>query len=280
MEVKEVFLRQILNPTSIDLGEYVINPFKGCEYSCLYCYAQFNKVAQKDGRPWGSYVDARINAPLLLEKEVLYNKPKNVLLGSITECFQPLEAKYKITKKCLEVLNLYKIKFSILTRSPLVLDYIDLLKQGMCESIYFTINSYDQKLKDLLEPKSPSFQSRIETVKKLKENGINVTPYFSPVLPFVSDIKGAFNLITNIEELDFEGLNFNLGNIENVVAKITTVYPELKEKYDKLLNNNGFYNETWRQIKEDIQIESKFCKIRSDIYIHGRKSYFENKYAK
>ena len=102
IEFREVKIKQILNPTSIGLGEYVINPFMGCEYSCLYCYVRSNKVISKRLGEWGKYVDIRINAPELLEKEIASKKPKCLLLGSTTDCFQPIERQYMVTKSILD----------------------------------------------------------------------------------------------------------------------------------------------------------------------------------
>ncbi|MBN1621274.1 MAG: radical SAM protein [Endomicrobiales bacterium] len=280
MEISIVGITRILNPTSIDLGEYVINPYKGCEFSCLYCYARYNKSVQKDKRPWGTYVDVRINSPQLLEKELFIRKPKKVLLGSITECFQPVEKEYQVTKRILEILNLGKIHYSILTRSPIIAEYLDLLKEGFCDSIYFTVNNYNEKLKKLLEPKSPSFEERKQAILALSKSGINVIPYFSPLLPFVSDIKEAFRDFKEFKEIDFEGLNFNLGNIRKITEIIGSVYPELKPKYNKLPDDPVFYNKTWKTIKDEIELHAKQYRIRYDIYLHGLKDYFSNKYSK
>ncbi|MBI4650883.1 radical SAM protein, partial [Candidatus Desantisbacteria bacterium] len=73
-EINEVEIQRILNPTSINLGEYVINPYMGCEYSCLYCYVKSNRIMSKKGKAWGTFLDVRINAPLLLEKELKANR--------------------------------------------------------------------------------------------------------------------------------------------------------------------------------------------------------------
>ena len=129
-QFKEVKIKRILNPTSIDLGEYVINPFMGCEFACLYCYVRSNRVVSRKGKAWGEFVDVRVNAPDLLEKELIVRKPKVVLLGSTTECFQPIERRYAVTSKVLGILNKYKVYYIILTRSPDIINYMPLLKAG------------------------------------------------------------------------------------------------------------------------------------------------------
>lgn len=278
MDTREVKVKRILNPTSIDLGEYVINPFRGCEYACLYCYVRCNKVTERDKRQWGEYVDVRLNAPELLEKELSVRKPKRVLLGSTTECFQPSEANYRITYKILEILNSHKVRYNILTRSPLILDYISLLKNGLCESIYFTVNSYNNDLKNLLEPKSASFDARANTVVKLIEEKVPVIPYVSPLLPHITELEHIFAVFHKAEKIEFEGLNFNLGNIEAVLEAVGAAYPALGDIYRKMAVDVTYYDRAWESIKKDIMKYAIKSKKSTNAYIHKLYAYFNNKY--
>ncbi len=280
MIINETKITRILNPTSIDLGDYVINPYKGCSYGCLYCYVRFNKVTLKDPRNWGEYVDVRVNAPELLEKEIAKQKPKRVLLGSTTECFQPIEKEYGLTRKILQILNEKGVYFSILTRSPLITEYIDLLKGGFCESVYFTVNSYVRELKDIFEPKSPSFESRVEAVKLLLEAKLPVIPYFSPILPLVSDYTAAFEKFPGAKRIDFEGLNFNLGNINKIIDLILQFDPKLGRIYKRLCAENDFYDTYWGNVKKDIGKEAVKFKKDHNVYIHSLSGYFENSYGR
>nr|MBU1328090.1 hypothetical protein [Candidatus Omnitrophota bacterium] len=278
-EFKEVKISRILNPTSIDLGEYVINPFMGCEYSCLYCYVRSNKVISKRLGKWGEYVDIRINAPVLLEKEIISKKPKCVLLGSTTDCFQPVENKYKITSRMLEILNKHRVYYNILTRSPNIVEYIDLLKQGFCKKIYFTINNITSELKNKLEPKSPGFELRFKAINKMLDENISVVPYFSPILPWLSNFKDIFTLFPKSDSVEFEGLNMNLVNITDIISGITSLYPDLKTKYEKLLHDKTFYDSFWASVKKDIIKEVISAKKNYNVYIHNFGNYFNNKYT-
>jgi DNA repair photolyase len=278
-EFKPVKISRILNPTSIGLGEYVINPYMGCEYSCLYCYVRRNKVISRKKEPWGTYVDIRVNAPKLLEKEILLKRPSCVLLGSTTECFQPIEKKYKITKKILEVLNRYGVYYSILTRSTYAQEYIDLLSKGFCKSIYFTINKMAEPLKMKLEPKSPPYEERVKAIYKLLDSGIDVVPYFSPLLPWVSDFKSSFAKFPNIKSVEFEGLNFRVINIKNIIGVVSSVYPRLKPGYERLARDKDYYGRFWQEIKKSIKEEAIKAKKYYNIYIHPFGSYFTNAYT-
>lgn len=278
VEFNEVKISRILNPTAIDLGEYVINPFMGCEFSCLYCYVRSNRVVSRKNKPWGDYVDIRVNAPQLLEKELLLRKPKQVLLGSTTECFQPMERKYRVTQRILEILNQHKVYYVILSRSPYILDYIQLLKQGFCKKIYFSINNYSQDFKLCLEPKSPAFALRDEAVMVLLKERITVVPYFSPILPWVSDISAVFNKFPLAEGIEFECLNFRLNNILDIINNISGIEPSLQEKYEAMLKDKVFYTRVWQDIEQDIQILAKKAKKSYNIYVHSFDDYFKNTY--
>ncbi len=278
-QINEVKIKRILNPTSIDLGEYVINPYMGCELSCLYCYVRSNRVVSRKNKPWGEYVDVRINAPEALEKELLSKKPRVVLLGSTTECFQPAERKYQLTKKVLEILNNLKIDYVILTRSPYILNYLYLLKEGFCRKIYFTVNNFVSKFKDQLEPKSPQFNLRTQAVNTLLEEDLPVVPYFSPLLPWISDFKDIFFKFPKAGSIEFECLNFRLKNIDLIIDKIGVVAPQVSANYKKMLNDRIFYAWVWKKIKQEITQKANDANKSFSIYIHNFGNYFENSYT-
>ena len=281
VETNEVNIQRILNPTAIDLGEYVINPFMGCEFACLYCYVRSNRVISKRHKPWGEFVDVRINAPDLLEKELKLKKPKVVLLGSTTECFQPTEQKYQITKKMLEILNNHGVYYVILSRSPYIVNYISLLNKGFCRKIYFTINNMPIPFKQKLEPKTPGFESRIEAINTLLDEKIPVIPYFSPVLPWISDYNDIFTKLDTIDSIEFECLNFNLKNISEIIAKIAEIDPVLADKYLKMFNDKAFYTYIFNGIRRNITEKAKALTNNADIDIHLHQfgNYFENRYS-
>jgi DNA repair photolyase len=236
-------------------------------------------VVSRKNKRWGEYVDVRINAPELLEKEITVKNPKTVLLGSTTECFQPIEKKCRVTERILEILNKHKIHYVILTRSPHILDYIHLLKEGFCKEIYFTINKFNIEFKERLEPKSPPLNLRTEAVNLLLEEGLPVVPYFSPLLPWVSDIKDVFLRFAKAPAVEFECLNFRLNNINEIIDTIASVDLSLRPKYERMLNDRVFYALTWRDIKDEIMQQAKEVKKGYNIYIHDFGKYFKNTYS-
>ena len=143
LKIKKIRAKSILNKSKLPKSDYAINPYSGCSFGCSYCYADFTKrFTGHSNDNWGKYVDVKINAPELLDKELsllikrIENKREKegvvILLSSVTDPYQGIEAKYKITRKCLRIAsklnetNSKLVNWSILTKSPLVTRDIDL----------------------------------------------------------------------------------------------------------------------------------------------------------
>ncbi len=278
MDISYIPTERALNPTSIDLGEYVINPYRGCSYGCIYCYVPYNKSIMRMNKKWGSFVGVRNELPEVLEKEIDIKKPTNVLIGSTCESFMPIERKYNITKRILEILNRKGVYFSILTRSPLIADYVDLLKEGYCKSIYFTTNNYSDDIKNLLEPETPRFEDRNKTILCLKNNSINVIPYISPFIPELTNIDMLLDVFDFLPEINFEALNFNLGSIDKIIALLSKADNELGQTLNRMKNDALFYETIWCDFKKEIQVSAQKRNIKQIFYLHELNAYFENKY--
>ena len=137
-EIKEIEAKSILSPSRLKDADYDFscNPYTGCRFGCVYCYASFMaRYVGKNVSDWGEFVYAKVNAPELLEKEVNklkdLGKGKVIWFSSVTDPYQGLEAKYQLTRKCLEALVKvgYKGSASFLTKSDLVLRDIDIFKK-------------------------------------------------------------------------------------------------------------------------------------------------------
>ena len=154
MDFREVQAKSILSPCGIPGIDYVINPYTGCRFGCTYCYASFMGRFLKDKSisDWGNYVYAKVNAPELLRKEIKRLKEKGVgkeiFLSSVTDPYQGVEAKYQLTRQCLEILGEYGFEgyVSILTKSDLVLRDIDLLKKLKHITVGLTITSTNDSI--------------------------------------------------------------------------------------------------------------------------------------
>ena len=188
VKIREVKVKSILTKTGIPGIDYCINPYVGCSHGCRYCYATFMKRFTAHTEAWGSFVDVRINAPEVLQKQIKGgNKSGNIIISSVTDAYQPVEGKYKLTRQCLEVLLPYQFSISILTKSPLVLRDIDLFKKFGDIEVGVTITTDDEKVRKIFEPHAPPIGARINAIKTLHDNGIKTYAFIGPVLPMNPD---------------------------------------------------------------------------------------------
>jgi len=186
MVIKEIISKSILSKSKI--YPYVINPFLGCQYGCFYCYARFMKKYSRHLEPWGKFVDVKINAPELLQKEITKKIKGEVWISGVCDPYQPIEAKYKITRQCLEILAENNWSVVIQTKSPLVLRDLDILKKGKNFQIGFSIATADETIKKLFEPNSPSIKDRVIALNKLHQAGLKTYAMIAPLLPGAEEL--------------------------------------------------------------------------------------------
>jgi DNA repair photolyase len=180
-------VKTALSKTNIPGRKYCLNPYTGCEHACTYCYATFMKRFSGHREPWGRFVDIKLNAPLVLQRQLRHAEKGPVLLSSVTDPYQPIEKKHMITRKCLEVLAFYQFPVDILTKSPLVGRDIDIIAQCKDAEVGFSITTDNERVRKIFEPQAPPFQARIEALKKLKRAGIKTYVFIGPILPMNID---------------------------------------------------------------------------------------------
>jgi len=181
--IREIKAKSLLTKSRIPGVDYCVNPYVGCSHGCRYCYATFMKRFTGHTEPWGSFVDVKINAPEILQKQLKRAKRGRVLISSVTDAYQPIESKYKLTRQCLEALLQCQFPVDILTKSPLVLRDTDLIKKFKDIAVGITITTNDEKMQKIFEPNAPSIMARIRTLKALHDKGINTYAFIGPVLP-------------------------------------------------------------------------------------------------
>ncbi|HEY5648763.1 MAG TPA: PA0069 family radical SAM protein [Nitrospiria bacterium] len=180
---------------SPDVGfDRSINPYRGCEHGCAYCFA----------RPTHAYLDLspgldfetrllyKPDAPRLLKKELSRPgySPAPIAVGINTDAYQPVEREQKLTRGILEVLNLFHHPFSIVTKSALVERDLDILRNAASRglvNVMVSVTTLDRKLCRRLEPRAASPERRLETIRKLSENGIPVGVLVAPVIPVLTE---------------------------------------------------------------------------------------------
>lgn len=194
MDIQEIQAKSILTKTTLKDADfdYSINPYVGCRFGCIYCYASFmSRFVGKKISDWGEFVFTKVNAPELLKKEItrLPNKGKGkaIWFSSVTDPYQGIEAKYQLTRKCLEVLVDYGFagNVGILTKSNLILRDIDILGKLKDSDIGFTITSTNDRISQYFEKLAPPVSARLKALKTFHDKGFRTYAFMGPLLPHI-----------------------------------------------------------------------------------------------
>ncbi|MHA1330928.1 MAG: radical SAM protein [Candidatus Hodarchaeales archaeon] len=192
MLIKEVYAKTILSKSKV--SDYTINPYIWCEHGCTYCYARFMKRFTGHREPWSTFVDVKINAATLLNREIKTKRLGRVWVSGVCDPYQPVEKRYRITRMCLEVLSRHDWPVTIQTKSPLVLRDLDILMQFDEIEAGLTITTADENIRKIFEPNSPTITERIEALEKLHSSGVKTYAMIAPLLP------GAEELVTLLSD--------------------------------------------------------------------------------
>jgi DNA repair photolyase len=181
MIIKEIKVKTILSTSKV--YDWVINPYVGCQHGCSYCYARFMKRFTGHKEPWGEFVDVKINAADLLYGEITKKKRGRVWVSGVCDPYQPLEARYNLTRQCLEILAQNNWPVTIQTRSPLVLRDIDILKEMQDLEAGLSVTTADDAIRKIFEPNAPPISDRINALDELHKAGIKTYAMVAPMLP-------------------------------------------------------------------------------------------------
>jgi len=205
MIIKETQPKTILSISKV--YPYVINPYTGCQHNCSYCYARFMKRFSGHSEPWGQFVDVKIKAPDLLRLEMTKKKLGRVWISGVCDPYQPLEAKYKLTRQCLEILSQNNWPVTVQTRSPLVLRDIDILKKGRDFEVGLSITTADDSIRKLFEPNAPPIKDRVRALDELHRAGIRTYVMIAPMLPKAESL--AEILTGKVDYVMFDRMNYH-----------------------------------------------------------------------
>lgn len=176
--------------------EQSINPYRGCEHGCIYCYARPSHAYMNlsPGLDFESKIFYKENASELLEKEI--NKPnyvcKTIVIGANTDPYQPAESKLKITRSLLEVLNEHQHPIAIITKNSLIERDIDLLEKLAAKNLIrvaITLTTLSVNLKRILEPRASAPQGRLRVIRHLSAAKIPITVMAAPMIPMINDME-------------------------------------------------------------------------------------------
>ena len=185
----------ITRNNSPDVGfETSLNPYRGCEHGCIYCYARptHEYLGFSAGLDFESKIMVKTNAPQLLRVELERPgwKPQVLVMSGVTDPYQPVEKKLRITRGCLEVLAKFRNPVAIITKNRLVTRDADLLRELAdynAVAVNISVTSLDPKLQRVLEPRTSSPQARLDTISQLRSKEIPVGVMVAPVIPGLTD---------------------------------------------------------------------------------------------
>tara|TARA_R110000868_G_scaffold1211_2_gene9328 strand:+ start:50352 stop:51410 length:1059 start_codon:yes stop_codon:yes gene_type:complete len=171
-----------------------LNPYRGCEHGCIYCYARpFHEyLGFSVGLDFETKIIVKYDAPELLKKTLISPKwePQVIAMSGITDVYQPIERKLEITRKCLEVLADYRNPVGIITKNFLItrdIDHLKRLAEYNCVSVTLSITSLDKNLTEIMEPRTSRPYRRLKAIEMLAEAGIPVGVNVAPIIPGLTD---------------------------------------------------------------------------------------------
>ncbi len=266
MKVTRKEVKSLLTKSNLPEADYVINPYIGCQHGCSYCYADFMKrFTGHSGERWGEFIDVKTNGPETIKRV----KPgSTIVIGSVTDPYQPIEAKEQLTRRTLQHLVLHQPRLEIITKSPLILRDVDLLKQFNNLKVGMSIGILNDEYARELEPYAPSPSNRLDALRKLHKEGIFTYLFMSPILPEFSEIGPLIKKAKRfVDEIYFENLNIRANNRKAVLEFVAKHKPELVEFYKGLSKNREY----WDRVESRIVEKCKCDGIKYRMFFHHRK---------
>ena len=268
----------IAHNDSPDIGfSSSLNPYRGCEHGCIYCYARptHEYLGFSSGLDFETKIMVKLHAPELLRAELSSSKwePQVIVMSGVTDCYQPVERKLKLTRRCLEVLLEFRNPVGIITKNVLVTRDVDVLSElakHHCVSVCLSITTLDTELRKVMEPRTSPPQARLNAIRKLAEAGVPVSVNVAPIIPGLTDhempaiLKAAHD--AGATSAGFTVVRLPHANAPLFEKWLATHFPDRKEKVlnrIRAMRDGKLYNSQWgtRMRGEGIfaeQIETMF----------------------
>ncbi|MBU1131120.1 radical SAM protein [Patescibacteria group bacterium] len=266
IKITEIKAKSIIAKSGLPDSDFVINPYRGCQHGCLYCYAKFMARFSNHHGPWGRFLDVKINAADLIPQNTNKYKNKSIVMASVTDPYQPMERKYKLTREILTKLIPLKPKLCMLTKSDLIVRDIDLLKKFDQCSAGISLSLLDDQIRKEVESGASAVEQRINALKELKKAKIFTVLFMSPLLPELSPWPEIILKTKKfVDEFWFENLNVKADNWLELSIWLKKKYPRLLKKYREIYFTKNNY---WPKLKQQIK---QFCqnnRVRHQIYFH------------
>lgn len=260
---------------------WTINPYRGCEFACKYCYARYTHefMEMRDGVDFEQKIYAKQHAADLLRQELRKVKPgEDIALGTATDPYQPIEKKLEITRAILQEISRHSgLEVGIVTKSAMVARDIDVLREVATNnriSVSFTVTTVDAELARILEPRAPRPDLRLESLKKLREAGIRAGVICAPVLPGITDgPKQLEAVVKAAAEAKATHIYANPLFLKPCSAAVFMPFlkehfPDLVREYERRFNDKAFLPAAYRR-----RISELFGKLRAKYAIRSESRW-------
>ncbi len=284
----EVHPKTILNKvTSPDLrGEWSMNPYQGCEHGCTYCYARNTHEywGYSAGSEFEQIILVKKNAPALLEQAFQKKswEPAPIMLSGNTDCYQPAEQTFKITRQILEVLLKYRNPVGIITKNALILRDLDLLEEMNRKNLVhvsITVTSLDEKVRRTLEPRTATIKRKLDTINKLSQLNIPVNVMIAPVIPGLTSHE-IMDIAKTVSEAGAHFINYTLVRLNGQIGEIFMDwvfknFPDRAQKVKHLIESchDGQLNDS--QFGRRMRGEGEFAEQLRQTVELARKKYLK-----
>ncbi len=266
---------------------WTINPYRGCEFACKYCYARYTHefMEMRDGVEFEQKIFVKQHASDLLRQELRHVKPgEEIAIGTATDPYQPAERKFEVTRGVLEEFARHKnFEIGIVTKSNLILRDVDLLRQVAANNKLFvnlTITTLNVDLARILEPRAPRPDLRLEAMRKLNEAGVNAGVICAPVLPGITDAPRDLEAV--VRAVAENGGKYVFANslfLKPCSAAVfmpflEKAFPQLVERYRERFKNRAFLPDSYRKRLSQLmaRLRQKYG-IRSDYDRYSERSH-------
>lgn len=249
--VKEIKVKSYLTKSNLPGSDFVINPYAGCPHACKYCYASFMKKFTGHEEDWGEFTDVKLCDEKIDLKKI---SGKNIFMSSVTDCYNPLEKKYRITESVLRQLRQSDCNLTICTKSNLILRDAEILKGIRNLTVAVSVNTLDENFKNDMDCAS-GISQRLSTLETLHSYGIRTVLFMSPIFPYITEWKEIMMTAKGYtDEFWLENLNLRGDFKDSILNYIKRKYPELYGKYTAIYLNGD--NSYWTELSEKAE---KFC---------------------
>ena len=252
MHVAKIRAKNILSRSKIGSGGYAINPYVGCPHGCIYCYAEFMRGVTRHEEAWGEFLDVKDFDTASLVKFAASHRSERVFMSSVTDCYNPYEARFGATRKILEALASSDTNLQILTKSSLVTRDLDLLQTMPNVRVGVSLSVIDESLRRMLESRVSSVAARIAAIKKLRAAGVKTYIFVAPIFPQITPV---FDIISRYgdaaDEIWFDRLNLYPNFRDKIIAFIGRNFPPLLPLYKQiyLFGDDGYFERLAGEIR-------------------------------